>query len=507
VLRVSGTTGGGTAVDRTPLGEWYIVTAVRDLAAALILLALGGGLAYSSAAGITCSNDGSTYALTRALAENGSPQIDQFESFTEGIDLAVHGGHVYSDRAPGVAFLAVPLDRIGRAIGHTPSFPRSKHDDGAPQIPFILLLPALSAGLATAMTFLLGRRLGAGIVASVVAAIAVAAGTLVWRDGSLLYRHVPAAAFLAVATWLALGLDARETSATPIHYDLARGAGVGMLIGLAALCDQPAALAVVPVAMFAVLRLVRGPHALRRIGLLAAGTIVGLIPPTLAQLAYNRACFGDAFANAYQFSATAHFYGSAGTAFSTPLAKGVHTLLFGKPGADPPFGSVGRLSPILFLAPVGLAVLVARRQLAAAWLVGATATVVFFLVAKHATFDGGGDQDYRYLVSVIPLLAAPIALALDVALKRRWPLRIAGLAVVLPLLFLSIVRSAGHLRLQYAHKALPGHPLFTNLVNLPKWLATCVLVAALVVGASLLGPVLRRSLGKSQPKVVKTAAS
>src|SRR6185503_7726033 len=133
----------------------------RDRVIAVFLFVVLGGLAYSSAAGITGSNDGASYALTRALADEGRTIIDTFHDFTEGIDYAERDGHYYSDRAPGVSFLAVPFSRLGEWLGARPSEPYSKHDDGAPQVPFVLMVPAFSAGAVAALVDLIARRLRA----------------------------------------------------------------------------------------------------------------------------------------------------------------------------------------------------------------------------------------------------------------------------------------------------------------------------------------------------------
>src|SRR4051794_34866355 len=45
------------------------------------------------------------YALVRSLG-NGTPQIDDYKWETG--DESYHGGHYFSSKAPGVAFLALP---------------------------------------------------------------------------------------------------------------------------------------------------------------------------------------------------------------------------------------------------------------------------------------------------------------------------------------------------------------------------------------------------------------
>jgi hypothetical protein len=92
--------------------------------------------------GTVCSNDGSMYALTKVMAEEGtfsigdSAEMEQFIRqgnfivysdntpgnaarywmLTEGIDVAIHNNSLYSDRSPGVAFLSVPFYYYGLLV-------------------------------------------------------------------------------------------------------------------------------------------------------------------------------------------------------------------------------------------------------------------------------------------------------------------------------------------------------------------------------------------------------
>ena len=51
-------------------------------------------------------NDGSHQALLKALVLDHTFCIDRHVADTMHVDYSVHGGHYYSDRAPGTAFMA-----------------------------------------------------------------------------------------------------------------------------------------------------------------------------------------------------------------------------------------------------------------------------------------------------------------------------------------------------------------------------------------------------------------
>ena len=70
-------------------------------------------------------NQNSRFALVRAMVERQTLRIDAYQDSTN--DLALSGGHSYSDEAPGASFLAVlPVDiarAIARAAGVNPDSP------------------------------------------------------------------------------------------------------------------------------------------------------------------------------------------------------------------------------------------------------------------------------------------------------------------------------------------------------------------------------------------------
>src|SRR5919201_6305238 len=59
--------------------------------------------------------DVSRLALTQSVAYDGSLRIDRYARQTE--DRADFGGHAYSDKAPGISFLALPSFEALRAVG------------------------------------------------------------------------------------------------------------------------------------------------------------------------------------------------------------------------------------------------------------------------------------------------------------------------------------------------------------------------------------------------------
>jgi len=59
-------------------------------------------------------NQGAHYALVRALAD-GTPRIDAYRDFSG--DIGYYKGHYYSNKAPGLAFVTLPVYKLAHALG------------------------------------------------------------------------------------------------------------------------------------------------------------------------------------------------------------------------------------------------------------------------------------------------------------------------------------------------------------------------------------------------------
>src|SRR5919202_337508 len=86
------------------------------LLAATILF---GALSFAYGAGWP---DVSRLALTQSVAYDGTLRIDRFARQTE--DRADFGGHSYSDKAPGLSFLALTSLEAARGLGLVGSYER-----------------------------------------------------------------------------------------------------------------------------------------------------------------------------------------------------------------------------------------------------------------------------------------------------------------------------------------------------------------------------------------------
>jgi MFS family permease len=316
--------------------------------------------------------DVSRLALTEAVVRDATLHTERFAP--RNLDRAAHGGHLYSDKAPGISFAAIPVvvavaavDRL-RAVNDPRPWRRLGH---------LWLYRLLTGGLAFAASVWLVGRLGEGLAAGAGAATAAAygLGTIAGPIGPTTFGSLAAAA---------LGLGALVFLRRPLVG--------GLLAGTAILFEYQAALIVL-----ALLALSRRPRFL-----------LGLVPPLALLAAYDWIAFGAPWRLSYRYVANEFaerqhegFFG-----IGAPTADGLwHVLVW-------PRGLL-LLSPVLVLAAAGLWLWHTRLALACG------ALAIAFVLYDAGYFDpyGGTSPGPRFLAPMLPFLALGLPFAF-----RRWPL-------------------------------------------------------------------------------------
>jgi hypothetical protein len=394
-------------------------------ALAPLLIAVLAADAYF--AGPPAWNQNSRFALTRALVEHRSTIIDPYHATTG--DKSLRDGHFYSDKAPGTSLLAVPayaLYRgVGRLVGAEPPDvrlasldPLEESKDPADRKPgdrlaynqayrtglYVSRLGSVTAAtvLATAALYLLALvRTGERRAALIVAATwALATPALVY--GAAFYGHQLCADFLILGlAGILLGHGSRKMAF-----------GTGMCLGLAVLCEYPAA---VPVALLWAF------GAWRRGMKFALWSALGGLPAAAALAIYHAVAFGHPLKTGYDFVYLEEF--AAGMRVNYGIhAPDPHVLLEILFGA---FRGLFYLSPVLLLAAWGL--LTELRGWPPApqgmsdrpWPIRpvallSLALVAFYLLlnAGYYMWDGGAAIGPRHCVPMLPFMALALVPAL-----------------------------------------------------------------------------------------------
>lgn len=382
-------------------------------------------------------NQNSRFDLLRAILERHTLIIDAYHQNTQ--DKAHYRGHYYSEKAPGLVFLAVPFALMAR-----PALRIAGVDAESPKglivLSYIVSVGAvaLPTALAAVYLFFLGLRFGTGMNGAAFGAVVLCLGTPIWAYASLFWAHALVGACLVFAFACALRLHEVHSERNAFGWALA----VGLAAGWATVTEYPAAPASAMLAFLALSQVwPRGPAARWRV---IAAVSVGAGICLVILLSYLHAAFGS-FRPSYAYYDPQSFsfmqqQGYMGLTYPHPdrLLK----LLFGC--------SRGLFfaSPVLLAAPFGLRRLWKERTNRAAVLVVAGIVLYYFLFnASFYWWKAGQTFGPRYAGASLPLLCLGLAVAWD----RARPLcrRVLALAAVCSvLLTLMLVSTTSQLSMQ-----------------------------------------------------------
>ena len=411
--------------DSAPAGPW---ARLRSESPLLLPLALAVFCTYAYFIGPPAWNQNSRLALTRALVERGSTIIDPDHATTG--DKSFRAGHFYSDKAPGASLLAlpayalyyaatrvtggelpavrvVPLDPAAELAGQQPD-PEARqpgdrlvYNQGHRTALYLarLLSTSLLAIAGLAALYLLARRqLAQGPAALLTLLYGLASPAFVYSTA--LYGHQPCADLLLLAL-----------AGVVLSPRTARGGlFTGLCLGLAVVCEYPAAVPAALLTGFALLH--RGPR-------FAGFVVLGGLPGAALLAVYHLAAFGHPLKTGYDFVYLAEFAEGMRVNYGihAPDPAVLQELLFGR------FRGLFYLAPVLLLAAWGLLVQVfspgPKDMSQSTWptrqLAGLALLVIGFYLALNSGYymwDGGAALGPRHCVPMLPFLALGLVPAL-----------------------------------------------------------------------------------------------
>ena len=375
-------------------------------------------------------NVNSRLALTFAIVERGTVRIDAYSEQPEILtdDVAVFNGHVYSDKAVGVSLLAVPGFAAVRAVEAARGGP---FDTSVRRYWVTLLSVGLAAAAAGAVLFRLLLRFGRRWAAPEwfsprgcrISRGRGDVGTLLFFFSTLLMAYLPATLALLLAlerfeVWSdasALGkcrecgirtTESAEVVASPAPPWFL----IGLLLGLAMMCDLFYVPAAAGVAIYAFAVTGRWRDWWR----LTLGAAAGLAP----YAAYLLAVFGT-LSIPYQYERNLLFRemmarGFMGAGWPNPAALWLLTFH--------PFRGLFVHSPFLLMA-LPACVVLARRDATRVFSVLCVGIAAFYLLFNSGYYMwwGGWSFGPRHLAPAIPFLVLPLA-ALWGWRPARWAL-------------------------------------------------------------------------------------
>lgn len=390
-------------------------------------------------------NQNSRFDLLRAIVERHTLQIDAYHDNTQ--DQAHFAGHYYSDKAPGVVFLAVPVAEIAQPVLRaTGVAPQSAPVEFAMSYLVSAFSIALPTALAAVCLFFLGLRFGSSVGGAAFGALAMCLATPIWAYASLFWAHALVGACLLFAFAAALKVGDSTTVRSQFLWALV----VGLAAGWATVTEYPAAPASAILAIFALSRIWPRSSAVR--WRVAVGVGLGAMACAVVLFGYLYAAFGSLRPsysyydpNSFSFMQQQGYMG-----LTYPHPDRLLKLLFG--------ASRGLFfaSPVLFAALFGLWWLWKEKTHRTSAVVAIAIPAYYFLFnASFYWWKAGLTFGPRYAGASIPFFCIGLAVAWRRA-TSAWKWGLSALAALSAFIALIVISTTSELSMQNSN------PIFHN---------------------------------------------
>ncbi len=413
-------------------------------------------------------NQDSRLKMVVAVVDDGTFQIDKYLGTT--VDYAKVGDHYYSDKAPGVAFIGIPVYAVLRGVFDTPmmeavlnrlanseSFQATLRAEGSgvleqkvrfalAQIAIALVVGVFPTALTAALLYLWLARITPSVGVRLAVVLGYALLTPVFAYANTMYGHQLSAALLFGAFYLIA--TAQRPPSAPVLL------GVGVLLAYAVVTEYPAMLMTGILYLYTAYRLWRWGQWRGLLWVTLSAAIVAA-----GWMLYNNTVFGGPLTLGYGFSeqwVTQHHAGFL--SLTLPSVAALWGITFGL------FRGLFVLAPWLLLAVPGFASWWRSAEHRAEWWAAfASVLSIYLFNASSVMWWGGFAIGPRYILPMLPFMALAAAYAFRAGTQWRWFI---GLSVALCAWSFIATWS-----LTLAEQAFPPDTLFNPLWEyaLPNW--------------------------------------
>jgi len=374
-------------------------------------------------------NQNSRLNMVVAVVDDGTFQIDRYVENT--VDYAKVGEHYYSDKAPGAAFLGIPLyagfsvvldtppvEALTERLAESSAFENTLRPDGSgisdekvrfalTQTFLSLIVSALPSALLCGMLYLCIARMTKSNPAGIVAALAYGMASPALPYANAFYGHQLSAALLFGAFFLVFTAAGRLGA---IRLLL-----IGLLLGYAVVTEYPAALIVAAVFLYTCFVLAQRRQIASILWTVASGGVVALL-----WFGYNTVVFGAPLELGYSYSELwVDQHNTGFMSLSTPTVDAIWGITFS------PFRGLFLLAPWLLLGIPGYWIWWKRSntgQEKATLILSAVSVLAMFAFnsASHMWW-GGFAIGPRYLLPGLPFLVLACGFAIHAMGRNLWP--------------------------------------------------------------------------------------
>jgi hypothetical protein len=370
-------------------------------------------------------NQNSHIDMIIAVVDRGTFQIDQYVQNT--VDFAKVGAHYYSDKAPGLSFLGIPvyaglryflnlpiIDSLMNRLANNAAFVATLRENGSgilkdkvrfaiAQVVLTFVLAALPTALLGLLMFRLSRRFTTNVVTRAGLVLAYGLLTPAFAYAGSFYSHQLSALLLFSAFYIAFTRQAK--------FSIGALLAVGLLLGYSVLSEYPSIILAGILFFYTLYKLLRQDD-WRKIGwvILPAGLIA------LGLMAYNNAIFGGPFQLGYGFSedwTVQHHTGFMSLTYPHPAA--IWGITFSV------FRGLFVLSPWLLLFIPGFVLWWrSRKYRPEFWVALAGILGFFWFNASSIMWWGGFAVGPRYLLPALPFMVLPVVFVFREWGERAW---------------------------------------------------------------------------------------
>ncbi|MFX1518786.1 MAG: ArnT family glycosyltransferase [Promethearchaeota archaeon] len=323
------------------------------------------------------SNEASRLALIQAIVHNRSFIINEFADQTRYIDIAYYNGNYYSDKAPGLSFIGLPIYLICNTFGFSLEMTHF----------FLILINAFFTSLATILIYEICNFLDYNSKICVLMALIFAFGTIAWVYAKTFLAH----GFSAFLFLLSMYYAHRFIQGNETKFILLSG----VAIGYSFLVEYSNLFLLVPFLVYFALYKTQKK------------LIYFLVPIVLLLIllgTYHYVCFGNPFSTPYRYYY--HERQQDISFISNPVYIGLYGLLFS------PQRGLFFISPVLLLSLYGFFLLY-KKYKPETILFLSSFIIISVFYSMLPNWHGAYCYGPRYLLAVVPFIVIPLGTCIE----------------------------------------------------------------------------------------------